>query len=142
MIFVPFDSTARENVDYLARKINAETSLRVVSEVSNLLESAELVQESIYQMFVASPKMMSNAVQREQVFFSILKANPSFSWLSLGLSDGNFFGVQRADPVNFRVVDSRHSKREFDLRNTQKFLFVDGEYVPVGQKLMVLYGLP
>ena len=135
VIFVPFDSTARENVDYLARKINAETSLRVVSEVSNLLESAELVQESIYQMFVASPRMMSNAVQREQVFFSILKANPSFSWLSLGLSDGNFFGVQRADPVNFRVVDSRHSKREFDLRNTQKFLFVDGEYVPVGHKL-------
>ena len=71
VIFVPFDSTARENVDYLARKINAETSLRVASEVSNLLESAELVQESIYQMFVASPKMMSNAVQREQVFFSV-----------------------------------------------------------------------
>ena len=68
-------------------------------------------------------------------FFSILKANPSFSWLSLGLSNGNFFGVQRADPVNFRVVDSRHSKRKFDLRNTQKFLFVDGEYIPLGQKL-------
>ena len=135
VIFVPFDSTARENVDDLARKINAETSLRVVSEVANLLESAELVQESIYQMFVGSPKLMSNPAHREQVFFSILKANPSFSWVSLGLSNGNFFGVQRADPVNFRVVDSRHSKREFDLRNTQKFLFVDGEYVSVGQKL-------
>jgi len=135
VIFVPFDSTARENVDDLARKINAETSLRVASEVANLLDSAERAQESIYQMFVASPKLMSNAAHREQVFFSLLKANPSFSWLSLGLANGNFFGVQRADPINFRVVDSRHSKRKFDLRNTQKFLFLDGEYVSLGQKL-------
>lgn len=135
VIFVPFDSTARENVDDLARKINAETSLRVASEVANLLDSAERAQESIYQMFVASPKLMSNAAYREQVFFSLLKANPSFSWLSLGLANGNFFGVQRADPINFRVVDSRHSKRKFDLRNTQKFLFLDGEYVSLGQKL-------
>jgi len=40
VIFIPFNSTARENVDDLARKVNAETSLRVVTEVSNLLQSA------------------------------------------------------------------------------------------------------
>ena len=135
VIFIPFNSTARENVDDLARKVNAETSLRVVTEVSNLLQSAELAQESLYQMFVASPDLMSTAQNREQVFFSILKANPSFSWVSLGLSNGNFFGVQRADPVNFRIVDSRHGKRSFDLRNTQKLLFANGEYIDVGSSV-------
>ena len=50
-------------------------------------------------------------------------------------TNGNFFGVQRADPVNFRIVDSRHGKRSFDLRNTQKLLFANGEYIDVGSSV-------
>jgi adenylate cyclase len=126
VIFVPFNSTARENIDNLARKVNAETVLRVATEVSSLLQSAESVQDSLYQMFVSSPELMSNIYRREGIFFSILKSNPSFSWISFGMPNGDFFGVQRADPTNYRIVDSRHSQRGRDLRNTEKYLSANG----------------
>ena len=135
VIFVPFNSTARENIDSLARKVNAETVLRVATEVSSLLQSAESVQDSLYQMFVSSPELMSNIYRREGIFFSILKSNPSFSWISFGMPNGDFFGVQRADPTNYRIVDSRHSQRGRDLRNTEKYLYANGEYISVGHQL-------
>ena len=68
VIFVPFNSTAREKIDDLARKGNAETDLRGTAEVSPL-PSVETVQESLCQTCVAYLDLISDSVRWEHVFF-------------------------------------------------------------------------
>ena len=60
--FVSYNSTARKNIDDLARKGNADTDLRGTAEVSPF-PSAETVQESLCQKFVSFLDLISDAAR-------------------------------------------------------------------------------
>jgi adenylate cyclase len=106
-IHLPWQYTARQNVEDIARQLNDEIITGIRREVGGLFERTEAVQRSIRDIFSRRVVDIADKVRRDQLYFAILQTNPHFSWVSFGYPNGDFFGANRRDSDNFRIVESR-----------------------------------
>jgi adenylate cyclase len=106
-IHLPWQHTARQNVQDIARQLNAEIISGIRREVGGLFERTVAAQQAIHDILSKRVIDIADKARRDEFYFSVLRANPHFSWVSFGYPNGDFFGANRRDDDNFRVVESK-----------------------------------
>ncbi|MBN1525250.1 MAG: adenylate/guanylate cyclase domain-containing protein [Spirochaetales bacterium] len=95
IIFIPIQIMFRENIFALVTTINEQVSRSVNGEISRIFDRAIITQHVIKESFEKKIVDINNKKEKELYYFSLLKSNSWFTWISLGYPDGRFFGVQR-----------------------------------------------
>jgi adenylate cyclase len=97
--------TARENVEDVVRQLNQEIVTTVRNELGGVRDQAVAAQLAVGSAFVNGIfDFEKQAGQRDFIFLSLLRSQPSVSWISIGTPQGNFYGAQRAADGGFRLV--------------------------------------
>lgn len=120
---------SRQSVAEVVQQLNVEIAGRVDREIQTIFESAMAAQLAIRDMLRDGVIEIENKPQRDRLFFAILNANPHFSWVSFGKPNGNFYGVQRRDPVNLRIAESRWDPVQEQATRLEDYLVDDGERI-------------
>lgn len=105
-VHLPWIWISRANVVEMAAQLNTEIIGGIGREIDQLFRTAEATQDSVQEVFQTGTVILEDRKRRDQFMFSVLRANPHFSWVSLGMPNGDFFGAQRRDERTFRVAES------------------------------------
>lgn len=105
-VHLPWVWISRTNVIEMAGQLNTEIIGGIGREVDQLFRSAEATQDAVQEVFQTGTVILEDRKRRDQFMFSVLRANPHFSWVSLGMPNGDFFGAQRRDERTFRIAES------------------------------------
>ncbi len=135
-IHIPWTVASRDNLGDMVRQLNREIVNNVSREVGRLLDDAVTAQQTVLNALKAGVVDIDDRPKRNEFFFSVLKANPHFSWVSFGFPNGDFAGVQRRDPRNFRVVWSSWDTLRGDALREEDYYFLDdqGHYLKTQTK--------
>ncbi|MDN2584137.1 adenylate/guanylate cyclase domain-containing protein [Aquibium sp. ELW1220] len=128
-VHLPWHFFSRENVAEVVRQLNSEIVSGINREVENLFESAIAAQDMIHETLYEGVINIEEKPSRDRFFLAVLNANPNFSWVSFGKPNGDFYGVQRRDSVNLRVVESIWSAERNEARREEQYLVDDGERI-------------
>lgn len=105
-VHMPWLWISRANVIEMAQQLNAEIIGGIGREVDNLFRSAYATQETVQEVFQTGTVLVEDRERRDRFMFSVLRANPNLSWVSLGMPNGDFYGAQRRDERTFRIAES------------------------------------
>ena len=105
-VHLPWVWISRTNVIEMAGQLNTEIIGGIGREVEQLFRSAEATQDAVQEVFQTGTVILEDRKRRDQFMFSVLRANPHFSWVSIGMPNGDFFGAQRRDERTFRIAES------------------------------------
>src|SRR5205807_764609 len=89
--------------------------------------SAEDAQQTLADILSSGVVDVMDADQLNRLFFSFLKSNKNFSWVSFGRPDGDFLGAQRRDDVNYRIVKSIWDAEAAQATRSETYVAFDGE---------------
>lgn len=106
LIFFPWYLVSRKNTANIAKELNREIIKGIAQEINNVFTNAETTLQTIDGVFSQRVVSLEDKGQREKLYLSLLKSNPTFSWISFGWPNGDFMGAQRQDNGNIRYVDS------------------------------------
>ena len=105
LVHVLWSYTARQNVEDVVRQLNQEIVTTVKNELGGVRDQAVAAQLAVGSAFVNGIfDLEKQAGQRDFIFLSLLRSQPSVSWISIGTPQGNFYGAQRAPDGGFRLV--------------------------------------
>ena len=88
-------NAARRNVADVVSQLNKQVIDQVKSEVRGVLDDAVAAQNAVGAIFANGTVRPDEESKRDFIFLALLRSKPSLSWISLGTSDGSFFGAQR-----------------------------------------------
>ncbi len=125
-VHLPWLYISRENVAEMSRQLNDEIVSGVNREVGALFESAIAAQEALHDALEGEVISIEDDAKRDELFFSVLKANRNFSWVSFGKPNGDFFGAQRRDEVNLRIAESRWNPMKKQADRVETYYVNDG----------------
>lgn len=128
-VHLPWNFYSRENVAEVVRQLNNEIVSGINGEVNNLFESAIAAQDMIHETLSEGVINIEEKSRRDPFFLAVLNANPHFAWVSFGKPNGDFYGVQRRDNVNIRIVESIWSAERNEARRIEQYLVNDGERI-------------
>ncbi|NJO35270.1 MAG: hypothetical protein HC869_21440 [Rhodospirillales bacterium] len=120
---------SRQSVAEVVRELNIEVAESVNGEIDAIFASANAAQLTIRDILRDGVIDIENKTARDRLFFAFLNANPHFSWVSFGKPNGNFYGVQRRDPVNLRIAESRWDERQGQATRQEEYHVYDGERI-------------
>src|SRR5260370_35722113 len=61
--------------------------------------------EAVAPVFCPGPIRPRHGAKREFLFLSLLRSQPSLSWISLGFPNGNFFGAHKVSDDEIDMVE-------------------------------------
>jgi adenylate cyclase len=130
-VHVPWNHASRDNIGDMVRQLNREIVSNVSREVARLLDDAVTAQETVLNSLRAGVIDIDDKTKRNDFFFSILKANQHFSWVSFGYPNGHFAGAQRRDSRNYRIVWSEWDTIAGESKREEAYFFRDdqGHYI-------------
>ncbi|MCW5771939.1 MAG: hypothetical protein KIT16_09915 [Rhodospirillaceae bacterium] len=130
-VHLPWSLASRDNTGDMVRQLNREIVANVSREVGRLLDDATIAQQTVLNTLESGVVDIADKTQREAYFFSVLKANPHFSWVSFGFPNGDFAGAQRRDPRNYRIAWSEWNAQSGEAKREEAYYFVDenGHYI-------------
>ncbi|MCY4238234.1 MAG: ATP-binding protein [Rhodospirillaceae bacterium] len=105
-VYGPWHFASRDNTEEMIRQLTDEIVASVSLEANKVFSSAIAAQGAIRRMLTEGAFDIKDRAKREPVFMSFLLANRHFSWVSFGKPDGDFYGAQRLDGKNYRLVES------------------------------------
>ncbi|HTZ81420.1 MAG TPA: adenylate/guanylate cyclase domain-containing protein [Stellaceae bacterium] len=120
LIHLSWSYTARQNVSEVVAELNRQIVDSVHHELRGVLNDAWSMQEAVRSIFFQGTIKTSDEAKREFVFLSLLRSQPSLSWISLGFPDGNFFGAQKVSDTEIDMVEvkwdpaTKTAKRRID----------------------------
>lgn len=120
-IYIPARHIARQNVEEVARQLNVEIITGIRKEMRNLFERTEAVEQVIYELFSRQVIDIDNKSDRDQFYLALLRANPHMSWISFGYPNGDFFGANRRDSGQYRVVVSKWDEEKAEAKRTIEY---------------------
>jgi adenylate cyclase len=126
-VHIPWTIASRNNVTDLANQISAEIARGVSGEMDTMFASARAAQDTIGNLLREGAFDIEDKTARNQVFLSFLLSNSNFSWVSYGKPNGDFYGAQRRDEANLRLVSSRWDEKAKTATRSEQFLVNDGE---------------
>jgi len=126
VIHVPWEMTSRENVRDVVRQLNAQIVTSVRREVDAMLAEAEAVQATIRRMGRNGGIDFDDPEDVLNSYFAFLRSHPYFSWVSYGMPDGDFYGVQRRADGEFSQVISHWDAEAGRARRTTADFTRDG----------------
>ncbi len=95
VVYIPWWLISRKNIDTIITQVNKEIIQGTSQEVKRLFDSTESAQQLIYSSANRNLLTLDNSEGRENYLISVLEANPNFSWVQFGYSNGDFIGAQR-----------------------------------------------
>lgn len=120
LIHLSWSYTARQNVSEVVGELNRQIVDSIHHEVRGVLGDAWSMQEAVRSIFFQGTIKTSDEAKREFVFLSLLRSQPSLSWISLGFPGGNFFGAQKVSDTEIDMVEvkwdpaTKTAKRRID----------------------------
>lgn len=97
--------TARQNVTDVADQLNREIVSAIRHELRGILDNAVAAQEAVRSIFFQGTIDPMDEAKREFVFLSLLRSQPSLSWISFGWPDGSFFGALKAGDQEIQMIE-------------------------------------
>lgn len=128
-VHVPWFFISRQNIADMAKQLNTEIVSGVSRELDDIFSSAVAAQQTIYDILRDGVIDIDDKRARDRLFFSFLNANPHFSWVSFGKPTGDFYGAQRRDDVNLRLVESKWNDSSKLAERTEDYYVNDGERI-------------
>ncbi|MCW5729321.1 MAG: hypothetical protein KIT20_01080 [Alphaproteobacteria bacterium] len=126
-VHFPWHFTSRENNAQIVGTLNQTILDGIRREIDELFRSTEVAQQTVLELLEKDIVRIEDRERREQMMFGFLRANRHFSWVSFGRPDGNFYGAQRRDEDNFRLVESIWSADRAEATRTEAYYASDGE---------------
>jgi len=105
LIHLSWSYTARQNVADVVSQLNREIVDSIHHEVRGVLDDAWSMQEALRSIFFQGTIRTTDEAKREFLFLSLLRSQPSLSWISLGFSNGNFFGAHKVSDDEIDMVE-------------------------------------
>jgi adenylate cyclase len=105
LIHLSWSYTARQNVADVVTQLNRQIVDSIHHEVRGVLDDAWSMQEAVRSIFFQGTIRTSDESKREFLFLSLLRSQPSLSWISLGFPDGNFFGAHKVSDDEIDMVE-------------------------------------
>ncbi|MFQ4135849.1 cache domain-containing protein [Nodosilinea sp. PGN35] len=95
IVYIPWSLVSKRNIDTIVDQVNQEITLGTSQEVEKLFNNAESAQSLLNSSLGQNLINLTNPKDRELFLLSVLRANPNFTWVQYGESNGDFFGAQR-----------------------------------------------
>ncbi|MEO5340301.1 MAG: response regulator [Magnetococcus sp. MYC-9] len=111
----------------LTQRISNRITSEIAYEVSLLFGNASSKVTLLHQLFTQGVLELGDEKAQETLFLSTLQSTPNFSWVTLGLPRGDFFGTQRQTPDKFRVVKRIWDTDARMARSSERFFQREGE---------------
>ena len=105
LIHVSWSYTARQNVNDVVAQLNRQIIDSIHRELHGVFDGALSTQEAVRTIFFQDTIQVSDERNREFVFLSWLRAQPSVSWVSLGFPDGGFIGAHKVGDTEIDMVE-------------------------------------
>jgi adenylate cyclase len=97
IIHLIWQLASNDNIERALSNINAGATAAVSRELAQTFSgaenSAEIIRSALFQGTVAA----EDEAKREFLFLSVLRSQPSVSWIGFGFPDGRFFGAHAAE---------------------------------------------
>lgn len=102
IVYMPLSLVSQRNIDTIVDQVNQEITLGTSQEVEKLFGTAESAQSLLNSSLGNNLIDLTNPRDRELFLLSVLQANPNFTWVQYGESNGDFFGAQRTPDGKLR----------------------------------------
>lgn len=128
LVYIPWVIVSRENISEIVSSLNQEIAKGVAHEIDSEFSDAADTMRMIQGIFATNVVKLEDKANRKNLFLSLLKENPTFSWISFGWPNGDFMGAQRQDEKQIRYIFSKWLPAEKKaLRDIDYYKVVDGE---------------
>jgi class 3 adenylate cyclase len=104
-IHLSWSITAERNIAGVVSLLNGRTVDEVRREIETTFRRAEGAVEIGRSIFFQGTIDPEDEAKREFVFLSILRSEPSLSWVGFGFPDGRFFGAHRTPAGQIEMVE-------------------------------------
>ena len=105
LIHLFWSFTARHNVSDVVGQLNRQIVASIHHELHGVLDDASSMEEAVRSIFFQGTINVTDEGKREFVFLSLLRSQPSLSWISLGFPDGGFFGSRKASDTEIDMIE-------------------------------------
>jgi len=105
LIHLSWSYTARQNVTDVVTQLNRQIVESIHHEVRGVLDDAWSMQEAVRSIFFQGTISTTDESKREFLFLSLLRSQPSLSWISLGFPNGDFFGAHKVSDDEIDMVE-------------------------------------
>jgi adenylate cyclase len=126
-VHVPWSYVSQENISDMAAEMNEELINDISRDVADLFRSTEETQQTLYDILSSGIVDANDVDQLNRLCLSFLRGNKTFSWVSYGRPNGDFFGAQRRDDVNYRLVKSIWNPKQNEATRAETYFAFDGE---------------
>ncbi len=116
-----------KSVYELTQQISNQITTEIAYEISLLLGGASSKVLFIHKLLTESVLDLTDKKAQEVLFLSTLQSNPNFSWITLGLPNGDFFGTQRQSPEKLRSVQRIWNPASRLAKSTDRYFQQEGE---------------
>jgi methyl-accepting chemotaxis protein len=107
-VHFPWSYISRESVEDLGQQLNNLVAVSVSDEIRNVIETTETAQIALFQLAKSGVLDLADKPRRDAALLAFVRSQPHFSFVSVGLPNGDFLGAQRVNPTEFRVIESRY----------------------------------
>ncbi|MGP1383794.1 MAG: cache domain-containing protein [Thainema sp.] len=95
VVYIPWWLMSQRNIKTIVNQVNKEIIQGTSQEVERLFASNESAHQLILSSINRNLLTLDRAEERENYLISVLEANPNFTWVQFGYSNGDFIGAQR-----------------------------------------------
>ena len=125
-IHLPWLYISNENISEMAGQLSEEIIGGVNRELGDMFNAAYIDQRVITEVFSKQIVDLEDSKRRDDFFLAFLKANPYYSFVAVGLNNGNFYGAQRKADTNLVTIASIYDAR------TKRAIRLERTYVGAG----------
>ncbi|MBF0160719.1 MAG: response regulator [Magnetococcales bacterium] len=122
-----WDTAFHKSVFDLTRRISNKITSEIAYEIGLLLGGASSKVMLIHKLFMENTLQLDDEKAQEALFLSVLQSDGSFSWITLGMPNGNFFGVQRQSADKMRSVVRLWDPTARMAKSKDRFFQKDGD---------------
>ncbi|MBF0096910.1 MAG: response regulator [Magnetococcales bacterium] len=125
-----------QSIFELAHRLGNRITSEIAYEISLLLGGASSEVKLLHKLLAEDVVNLNDSVARETFFLSVLQSNPTFSWVTFGFPNGNFFGAQQQAPDRFRAVDRVWNPDTKVARSVDRLFQRDGEMLQLSNTIV------
>lgn len=108
------------NVQDMANQLSEEIVKGVRRELNDMFASAYADQRKVGDLFATKTIALDDVTRREALFLSFIKANRYYSFVALGMENGDFYGAQRKDDANILTINSVYNTESKRATRTER----------------------
>lgn len=108
-IHFPWSLISQESVEDLGQQLNDMVASGVSDEIRDVIATTETAQITLYQLARSGSFDITDKTKRDAALLAFARSQSHFSFISVGLPNGDFLGAQRINSNEYRVIESRYN---------------------------------